>query len=228
MRDPATEKVCFDMTGYGSIVVAESHEIIREAVVDQIKLNCDFERVASASDGYSTLKLVRSLNPDVILLDLSFAHPNAIEVLERIKKSSPASKVIAISSERNFNRALAVFALGAVGFLFKKATGKDFVNAVEAARAGYSQLPIAFAREFVKSGQNAGRTGNPFGISARELEILEAYLRGDTTQQIAENLNISTRTVDTHRNNIFKKTGTNSQKALVNIARTWHRSAETP
>jgi len=215
------------MEDEGSVIVAESHEIIRDVIARQIEDHCDFDRVETAGDGYTAIRLARAINPSVILLDLSLERPSGEETLMRIKKSCPSTKVIVLSSRPDFHTALSVFSKGAVGFMLKQAKGQDFVNAVAAARSGYSQLPIEFTLNFVKSRRNIGRTGNPYGLSPREMEILDACLRGEKTKQIASSLNISVRTVDTHRNNIYKKTGSNSQQALIASAANWYAQSES-
>ncbi|MEM8773853.1 MAG: response regulator transcription factor [Pseudomonadota bacterium] len=214
------------MENKNTIVIAESHEIIREVIARQIEDCCDFDKVETVGDGYGAIRLARSIKPEVVLLDLSLERPSGLETLSCIKKSCPDAKVIVLSPKPDFQVALNVFSKGAIGFMLKQAKGQDFVNAVSAALSGYSQLPVKFTSNFVKSRRNIGRSGNPFGLSPREMEVLDACVRGEKTKQIANSLNISVRTVDTHRNNIYRKTGSNSQQALIASASNWYAEIE--
>ncbi|WP_373635615.1 helix-turn-helix transcriptional regulator [Yoonia sp. SS1-5] len=99
----------------------------------------------------------------------------------------------------------------------KQARGDDFANAVTAAQYGYAYLPLELMREFVKSRKHLTRTGNIFGLSPREVEILEATISGMSTKNVAETLNISVRTVETHRNSIYKKTSCRDHKELAEL-----------
>jgi len=200
-----------------TVVVADGHEIVREGICWRIQQLEDCEVVGQADDGYKTIKVCRQLQPDILIMDLSLVRPSGRETLTKICKSLPDLKVIVLSSEATISNAFFVLSLGAVGFMPKQAGSRDILNAVEAARRGYTYMPNLFIREFVHSRRNLTRTGNIYGLSPREIEILEACINGQSTKEVAYALNISVRTVETHRNSIYKKTSCRNVSELSAI-----------
>ncbi len=200
-----------------AIVIADSHEIIREGIASRLVESCEVDVVAEASDGYSAIKACRQHNPEILLMDLSLTRPSGPETLTKIRQSNPDLKVVVLSSDASISNAFFVLSRGAIGFMPKQAKGMDFVNAIRAAQSGYTYLPMDFLKEFVRSRRNLTRTGNIFGLSPREIEILEACVNGQTAKEVAQNFDISVRTVETHRNSIYKKTSCKCFKELASI-----------
>jgi len=180
-----------------SVVVADSHEIIREGIVARLKRELDVNIVAEASDGYSTLKFCRQFKPEILIMDLSLQRPSVL------------------SSEASVANAMFVLSHGAVGFMPRQSRGADFVNAVRAVQTGFAYLPRDLLDGLVNARRNVKRSGNVYGLSPRELEILEACINELSTKEIAQQLSISTRTVETHRNSIHRKTACKSYKSLT-------------
>lgn len=200
-----------------TLIIADSHEIVREGISIRLSEACDVDIVAETSDGYSTLKNCRQLNPEVLVMDFGLQRPSGMETLSKIRASCPDTKVIVLSSENNVSDAFFVLSKGAMAFLPKQSRGASFVQAVEAALNGFSYIPVELLREFVKSRKNLTRTGNIFGLSAREIEILEATLTGLSAKEVAQKLEISVRTVETHKNRIYKKTDCREHEELRQI-----------
>jgi len=199
------------------IVVSDSHEMIREGIVRRLVKDLDVEIVAEASDGYSTLKYCRQFRPNILIMDLSLIRPSGMETLARARKNYPEMKIIVLSSEPSISNALLVLSHGAVGFMPRQSRGADFVNAVSAASSGFAYLPIDLLNGLVAARKNVSRNGNVYGLSARELEILEASISDETTKEIAQRLNISVRTVETHRNSIHRKTDCRNYEDLAHL-----------
>jgi len=201
-----------------TVIIADSHEIVREGIAARLVESLDAVIVAECEDGYGTLKACRQHSPDFLLMDLSLTRPSGAEILPKVRKSLPDMKIIVLSSEATVTNAFFVLSQGAIGFMPKQAKSADFVNAITAAESGFAYLPIAFLQDFVNSRRNISRRGNVYGLSPREIEILEAGMTGQSAKEVAHELNISVRTVETHRNNIYKKTQCRSQDELVQIA----------
>ncbi|WP_299507802.1 response regulator transcription factor [uncultured Roseobacter sp.] len=199
------------------MIIADSHEIVREGISSRLREDCGLEIVAGTSDGYSTIKACRQSNPDILLMDLSLTRPKGSETLTKIRESNPKTNIIVISSDATIANAFLALSQGAVGFMPKQASGQDFVNAINAVRRGYTYLPMKFVSEFVRSRRNINRTGNIFGLSPREIEVLEFCVLGQSTKEVAEQLHISTRTVETHRNSIYKKSACKNLSELSKI-----------
>ena len=206
------------MTIESTVVIADSLEIVREGIASKLQHCSRCDVVGLASDGFSTLKLCRSLQPDVLVLDLEMTRPSGVETLEKVRRSCPDTRIVVLSSGVSVSNAFLVLSKGAVAFLPKQSSGKDFVAAIHAATDGYTLLPSEFVEDFVQSRRNVTRTGNLFGLSPREMEVLLACAEGQSTKQVAEMLDISVRTVETHRNSIYRKTSCNGLDDLRQLA----------
>lgn len=206
------------MSGESTVVIADSLEIVREGIATKLEGCSRFDVVGLASDGFSTLKHCRNLSPDVLVMDLEMTRPSGIETLEKVRKSCPDTKIVVLSSDVSVSNAFLVLSKGAVAFMPKQSRGVDFVAAIQAAADGYTFLPTEFVEDFVQSRRNVTRTGNLFGLSPREMEVLLACAEGQSTKQVAEMLDISVRTVETHRNNIYRKTSCNGLDDLRQLA----------
>jgi len=201
-----------------SVVIADGHEMVRESITSRIESGCDVTVVAGTSDGYSTLKSFRQQEPDLLIMDLGLVRPAGTEVLTKVLKMKPDIKVIVVTSDPSISNAFYALSRGASAFMPKQAPSSDFVHAVNAVLSGFSYMPTDIMTQFVQSRRNLSRVGNVFGLSARELEVMKACSEGRSTKQVAVDLDISVRTVETHRHNIYRKTNCKSQQEMQNIA----------
>jgi DNA-binding NarL/FixJ family response regulator len=197
-----------------TLVIADSHEIVREGIAARLEEVAQVEVIGQAADGYSTLKVCRQNVPDILLMDLSLTRPAGMETLTKLRSTLPDLRIVVLSSDATVTDAFAVLGMGAIGFIPKQARGKDFVNVIRAAIAGYTCVPTEFLSEFVQLRRNVNRTGNYYGLSSREMEMLEACATGQCTKEVAAQFNISVRTVETHRNAIYRKTANRDLKEL--------------
>lgn len=200
------------------VVIADEHEMVRESITDRIESACDVTVVAGTADGYSTIKSIRQFTPDLLIMDLGLERPAGTEVLSKIVRMIPSIKVIAVTSEPSIANAFFALSNGAVAFMPKQSSSRDFSGAVNAVLNGFSYIPNDIMAQFVNSRRNLTRVGNVFGLSSRELEVMKACSDGGSTKHIARDLDISVRTVETHRLNIYRKTDCKNQKELQNIA----------
>ncbi len=206
-----------DQINQTSVVVADTHAIVREGISSRLLASGVVDKAHEASDGYSAIRKCRTHAPDVLILDYSIHRPSGREVLLKVSQHCPDIKVVVVSSEITVTNAHFVLTNGAVAYMPKQASGVDFVNATSAALRGFTYLPAEFLSEFVESRRHLTRTGNIFGLSPREIEILDACISGQSTKEVASTFEISVRTVETHRNNIYKKTACNNLRDLANL-----------
>lgn len=199
------------------IIIADSHEIVREGIARRLTEDCGASVVGQAEDGYTAIKLTRNCSPDIILLDLALSRPSGMDTFRKLRTVAPDLKILVLSSEASISTAFTTLALGAVGFMPRQASGDHFVTAIRTIEMGYTFMPSDYLSEFVALKRNVSRSGNIFGLSPRELEVLEASSGGTSTKEIAERLEISVRTVETHRNAIYRKTDC---KSLADLNRT--------
>lgn len=210
------------------IVVADSHEIVCEGIVSRLTAEGVADVVGQAADGYSTIKLCRQLKPDALVLDLELTRPAGTETFEKLRSQMPELKILILSSAASATDAFTVLSKGAAGFLPRQAKGDHIANAVRTIAMGYSCLPMQFLEEFAVLRRHVTRTGNIYGLSPREIEVLDACAAGRRTKEVAEGLSISVRTVETHRNSIYRKTACRSIGELSTIMRTLWGGAHAP
>ena len=206
-----------DLETSQSIVIADSHAIVREGIRDRLENHSDMNVVAEASDGYSALKACREFLPSVLLMDFTITRPSGRELLIKVRTSCPDTRIVVLSSEMKVSNAFYCLSNGAAAFMPKQASGSDFVNATVAALRGFSYMPNEFITEFLETRRHLTRSGNIFGLSPRELEIVDCCMQGKSTKDIAEMCSISVRTVETHKNNIYRKTSCCSIEDLTAI-----------
>lgn len=200
------------------VVIADSHEIVREGIAARISLNCNAEVVGQAEDGYSTIKACRQEKPDLLMMDLSLIRPSGMDTFLKLRQTEPDLKILILSSEAESSRAYALLSNGASGFMPKQAKGRDFVAAVSAISLGYTCFPAEYVTIFSSLRKNVKRSGNIYGLSPREIEVLIACCEGQKSAEVADKLDISVRTVETHRNSIYKKTDCRDLEELSKIA----------
>lgn len=201
------------------IVIADSHEIVREGISAKLQKDCEASVVGQASDGYATLKVCRNEEPDLLLMDLSLTRPSGLDTFRKLRQSSPHLKILILSSDAEPSGAFAMLSEGAVGYMPKQAKSDDFVAAVNAVMMGYSCFPTQYVDDFFKLRRRMVKSGNIYGLSPREIEVLQACVDGYKTREVADRLSISVRTVETHRNSIYRKTDCRDLDALAKMAR---------
>ena len=198
--------------------IADDHVIIRDSISNFISDSQSAQVVGTASDGYTTIKLCRNLDPDIVLMDLAITRPSGAETFRKLLSIKPDLKIVLYSSAEERAEVNSLIADVAKGNVPKQAKASNFVNAIRSVSLGYACIPEDYIDDFMVLRQNSIKTGNIYGLSPREIEILEACVSGARTKEVAARFNISVRTVETHRNAIYKKTSCNSVDALHEIA----------
>ncbi|MEL6839961.1 MAG: response regulator transcription factor [Pseudomonadota bacterium] len=199
------------------LIVADSHEIVREGLANKLRSDCGYDVVGQAADGYSTIKLCRTLTPEILVMGLSLTRPSGLDTFTKIRSYNSKIKIVVMSQESNATDAFTVLADGAHAYVPRDARVVDLVNAVRSTELGYACVPNAYIREFTNLRRNVTRTGNIYGLSPRELEVVEACISGAKTKEVADMLSISVRTVETHRNSIYRKTDCRNISELSQI-----------
>jgi two-component system, NarL family, response regulator NreC len=184
------------------IILADDHQIVRQGLRILLEAEPDMEIIAEADNGRKVLKLAQELIPDVIIMDLSMPELNGIEATRQILSGSPEVKVIALSMHSDSLFVLNMIKSGASGYLLKDCALEELVKAIRAVvnhktylSPGVSDIVI---RDFVTGWQTT--TSSAFAIlSPREREVLQLMAEGRTTNQIADGLCVSVKTVEAHR-----------------------------
>jgi len=189
------------------ILVADDHAIVREGLRALIGAKPDMELVGEAADGVEAVLKARSLQPDVILLDLVMPHKDGIEAIGDIKRENPKARILVLTSFAEDDKVFPAIQAGALGYLLKDSSPQELLRAIREVYRGESSLHPAIARKLIgelnRPPENLPPTEEP--LTEREVEVLSLVAQGLSNQEIAEKLVVSERTVRTHVSNILGK-----------------------
>jgi DNA-binding NarL/FixJ family response regulator len=198
------------------VILADDHALVREGTAELLERAGGIRVVGQAADGLEALRLVQSLRPDVLLLDLAMPGLDGIELARRVRQVAPATAVVALSAHDEEAYVLAMLEAGAVGYLSKASRGQQVVQAVRAAAAGETVFSGAIGASVTR--RALGRDRRASALTPREMDVLRAAARGLANKQIGVELGMSARTVQTHLTRVFAKLGVASRTEAVLFA----------
>lgn len=187
------------------VMVADDHTIMREGLKNLLRKEPGIEVVAEADTGRQAVELSRTIPMDVIIMDISMKELNGIEATRRILENSPAIKVIALSMHADKRYVAGMFDAGASAYLLKDCDLDELIQAVRAVAANRSYICSAISGTVIRDYLRHMRLEAEPLLSAREREILQLLAEGRSTKQIAATLQISVKTIETHRQRIMEK-----------------------
>ena len=206
------------------VLIVDDHEVVCRGTKSFLEEDPEIEVVGLASDGYSAVRLVRELQPQVVLVDINMPGLNGIETTKLIKQEKPDIKVIAFSGYDQEQYVLALFKAGAQGFLLKTVSQTKLIEAiknvskdlpvVDSSIAGYLVSYVSGIRPNVEHDAKV-----EVEFTARELEILRFLAEGLSNKEIGTKLSLSSRTVEFHVANVLAKLGVQSRLSAVLEAR---------
>ncbi|WP_316796418.1 response regulator transcription factor [Pedobacter agri] len=202
------------------ILIADDHKVLINGLKLILAVRKDFSVIAIANNGIEVIDLLHNENPDLILLDINMPMLNGYQTIKVIKTDYPKIKVIVLSMLNDKRSVLNMLEAGANGFLFKDTDDKHLFKAIDCVMDGkyyVSESLNDILEEFLNNLRHK-KTKTKHTLSAREMEIVNLIVEGNTNVQIADILFLSTRTVDTHRKNIFHKLDLNNTASLVKYA----------
>lgn len=202
------------------IVLADDHRMLREALRAVLEKEPDMDVVGEAADGHATLKLVRELSPDVVVLDVAMPELNGIDAMNQLASRYPKLRVVALSMYSDRRYVLEMLKAGAAGYVVKTAAGTELLRAIRAVASGRSYLCPEVAGTVIDDvkRREEPRSHGPAALGRREREILQMIAEGHRSSAIAKRLFISVATVDTHRRNIMRKLDLHSVAQLTKFA----------
>jgi len=199
-----------------SIVLVDDHEVVRKGLRMVLDAEEGFEVVAEAGDLESTRRYVRAHRPRVLVLDLNLPEGSSLAAIPDLREESPDTAVVVLTMQQEPAFAREAIRAGALGYVLKQSAGSELVDAVRAAAAGETYLNPKLGAQLAAA--PAEPAGPPDGLTEREVEILRMIGLGHTNGEIADQLYLSIRTVESHRAHIQQKTGRTTRSELVRYA----------
>ena len=200
------------------VLIVDDHAVVRTGIRLLLAQDPGIEPVGEASSGREAIFEARSLNPDVILLDMVMPDGSGLEVIPTLTHEHPETKILVLSMQDDPRYVREAFAAGATGYVLKEAADVEVVSAVlEVARGGRYVHPELGAR-LIAADAAAAKRAEADPLSEHEREVLRLLALGHTNQEIAKELFISVRTAETHRAHIMQKLRLSSRAELVRYA----------
>jgi DNA-binding NarL/FixJ family response regulator len=203
------------------VLLADDHAMIRDGVKALINGEPDMEVVGEASDGREAWHKVKSLQPDILILDITMPDLNGVQATERIKRDAPKVKVLILTAHEDKGFLQQVLQAGASGYMLKRAASAELIRAIRFVATGGIYIDPEIASKIVTSyvGRQSSRESVQRGdLSEREEEVLRLVAWGHSNKEIAERLNISVKTVEGHKSKIMEKLGLKNRVEVVRYA----------
>lgn len=203
------------------LLLVDDHPVVREGLRHCLQGLEQIEIVGEAADGEEAVRKTRELRPDVVLLDINMPGLNGLQVTERLRQESPATKVLALTVHDTREYVLGIIRAGAVGYVLKDAAPAELVRAIEKVHGGLSFFSPQIAEHVLNDYvAQAGRVEMETEVllSEREIEVLASITRGLTNKEMAQQLGVSVRTVETHRAKLMTKLNIQSVAGLIQYA----------
>ena len=203
------------------ILLADDHVMMREGLKSLVNAQADMEVVGEAGDGRAALSKARELQPDVVVMDISMPELNGIQATGRLKGCCQKSKVLVLSAYDDNGYLRQLLEAGASGYVLKRAAAEELVKAIRVVAAGGVYLDPALAGRVVSGYVGRKRLrGAPQNteLSEREEEVMRLVAWGYTNKEVAGYLNISVKTVETHKTNLMEKLDLKGRADVVRYA----------
>jgi two-component system invasion response regulator UvrY len=201
-----------------SILIVEDHDLVRTGLRNILENDGGMTVVAEASSGEEAIRLARQHEPDLILMDVELPGLSGLESTERILKTQPKIRVVVLTAHSEPPLPARLLDIGASGYLTKACDARELVNAVRAVARGERYIGAEIAQQLALS-LLPGTPQSPFQeLTTRELEVALMLTQGMKVQSIAEVINVSPKTVATHKYNAYEKVGVSSEVELLRLA----------
>ncbi len=203
------------------ILLADDHKIIRDGLKTLIEKETGMEVAAEAENGRKTVRLVQKLRPNVVIMDVTMPDMNGIEATRKIMEEVPGVRIIGLSMHSDRRYILGMLEAGACGYLLKDCAFDELAMAIRNVAAGNTYLSPRIAEVVVKG--YLDKTPGPLAglgsaLTPREREVLQLLAEGMAAKEIAAHLNVSVKTVETHRRNMMEKLSMRSIADLTKYA----------
>ncbi len=198
-----------------TILIAEDHPFVREGIKSYLERNTPHEVVAECATGLEALAETNALKPDLLLVDLRLSELDGLEVIRRVSRDHPLTRVVVLSMHAGASYVTRAVRYGAHGYLLKNSDVQDLAKAIDEVLDGGSYFSPAISSYLSENGEIADRYDD---LTSREREVLQLVAEGRTAAEISGTLFISVRTVEKHRSNLMKKLDFHHQVEIIKYA----------
>jgi DNA-binding NarL/FixJ family response regulator len=203
------------------VVLADDHALMREGLRMIVNAQANMQVVGEADNGVAAVTLTEKLRPDVVIMDVSMPELSGVEATERLTRSRPGTKVLVVTRHADRPFVQRLLESGASGYVLKRSTSEELVRAINRIVAGQTYLDPAITGTVVESAVTHRTSTDLSGgkrLSQREEEVLRLVAWGLLSKEIATRLDISIKTVETHKANAMSKLGMTSRVDIVRYA----------
>ena len=211
------------------VLIVDDHPVVRDGLTTVINHEQDLNVCGEADDAHEALKAIAELEPDVVIVDISLKSSNGIELTKSIKTGNPKLPVIVLSVHDESVYAERALLAGAQAYLMKDAVSENIIKAIRTVLSGEIYVSNTLSKKFLHTiaQDKAGTPKTPIeGLSDRELEIFRLIGEGYKASQIAEQLHLSTKTVETYRSRMKDKLNLSNAAELLRYAIKWAKSQD--
>jgi DNA-binding NarL/FixJ family response regulator len=203
------------------VLIADDHKLIRQGLRALLDKESNIEVIAEAGTGWETIRMVQDMSPDLVIMDVAMPDLNGIEATRQVIGINPNIKVLALSMYKDRRFIVGMLKAGASGYLLKDGAFEELVHAINIVAAGQTYLSPAAANTIVKEYIRQARDTDFSAFSVltpREREVLQLLTEGHTVRQIATELSLSMKTIETHRKQMMDKLDIHSIAELTKYA----------
>jgi NarL family two-component system response regulator LiaR len=188
------------------IMIVDDHAVVRQGLRTMLEPKGEYEVVGEATNGIELIQLCRTLQPDLIILDLIMPELGGIEAIQQIKKCSSKSKILVLTSFSEEGKVIAALKAGANAYVLKESSPEELLHAIQAVVKGETWIYPNLAKKALEQLIHPTQTSTEeIELTRKELEVIKLIAKGKTNSQIAQDLCVSESTVRFHLSNIFSK-----------------------
>jgi two-component system response regulator NreC len=202
------------------ILIADDHGVLRAGLRALLNSEPDMQVIGEAADGHTAIQQAKALQPDVVLMDISMPDQVGLEVTRQLVAALPGIRVLILTVHEDRALLQEAIRVGAAGYIIKRAVESELVNAIRAAMQGDLYVHPAMTRALLPQSLSPSTPAEEpvEPLTPRETEVLGLLAAGYTNREIAEELTLSVRTIESHRANLMGKLGLHSRVELVRYA----------
>ena len=200
------------------VVIADDHQILREGLKQLLQAAGDLDVVGEAADGFAVLDRVRTLDFDLLLLDMSMPGKSGVDLIKQVKAEKPKLRVLVLSMHEEHQYAVRAIRAGASGYLTKESAASQLVSAIRKVAAGGAYITAEVAERLAQDAMPRSEGPAHAALSDREFEVFRMLVNGESVTDIASRLHLSAKTISTHKARLMEKLGVDNHADLVHYA----------